>query len=417
MWGDDSSSENTGGLFKWTVDALFRRDASPSVKYKDNDRGTYVDSAKVRSRPRERSSSFSDLDIYSKFELLPDEEDPELLRPVSTNGLFDEKQNTNTFHTRRNRRDRPVGDTPSIRRAPNPDDPVISALFGEAPTRGTAAPAAPAAPAATDYLPGRTDRDEFLPGKFPSPTRPMNNRQTGREDEFAPQAQRVHDYTPEYVSILDKLSLNSKALRDLKLDVQQKQKYGMERETELKDKYLQIRQELIQELKQSKMIYDNYCKLYFKYKELKKRPLMPNQPLVSNTSMLEKIRSLESKVVDLSIENDRLEKEAEQQRLSFELKQQELQNKFEVERLVYERRIQELQDKVHEMSTGIAVGTDIGTGTGASNNNNDNSFYRNHLHTSSTTATTATPLSDSTASPYKEYNNTIDTQFLRNLVK
>ena len=396
-------SDDTGNLFKWTIDALFNRDTSPSTMY---DKQLQQDSFDEEIYSRPRASSFSDPDIYSKYELLRDEDEPDLLRPVSMNGLPYEKQDTNTFHARR-ARERRVQETPNIRRAPNPNDPIISKLFQVDEDDSQLN---------TNEM--RSQREKFntgrLPGKFPSPTKQYNARISNRDaftgaerkaastapaiPPVAPSVQNL-DYTPEYVKLMDKLSLNNKELRDLKVDVRERQKHGMEKETELKKKYLQIRQELIQELKQSKMIYDNYCKLYYKYKGVKRSIQLPTQTLASNSSMLDKIASLEKQIVDLSIEKDRLKKKSEERILSVELQKKELENKFEVERMIYERRIKDLEEKLYVHEHPIRPATDTSPVSSSS-------FMP---HTQET--------SDSTASPYKEYNNTIDTQFLRNLVK
>ena len=137
--------DNTGGLYRWTMDALFNRGVSPSNKYKNNRDDTFFD----ETDPRQRPSSSSEIDIYSKYDLLPDEDEPELLRPVSVNGVFDDKQDTNTFQSRRHRN---VEGTPSIRKSPSLEDPVISRLFQlhEEPI---------------------TSKKAALPGKFPSPSK------------------------------------------------------------------------------------------------------------------------------------------------------------------------------------------------------------------------------------------------------
>ncbi|CDO95631.1 unnamed protein product [Kluyveromyces dobzhanskii CBS 2104] len=388
--------DNTGGIFKWTIDALFKREASPSAMY---DKRIQEDSFDQETYQRPRASSSSELDIYSKYELLQDEEEPDLLRPISMNGLPDEKQDTNTFHARR-ARDKKVRDTPSIRRAPNLSDPIISKLFQvseDEPQQDQ-----------RFFKPEERRDNNFLPGKFPSPTKNYDEpvlpkhqyvESDRRQNPVEVPAIRTVDYTPEYVRLMDRLSLNNKRLQDLKHDVKEGQKHGLEKETKLKQKYLQIRQELIQELKQSKMIYDNYCKLYYKYKEFKRSFQLPTQPLASSASMLDKIKSLENQVVDMSIENERLRKKSEEQILSLELQKQELQNKFEVEKMVYERRIKDLEEKVYDSQHRMQPATSTSPVSSSS--------FVPHTHETS----------DSTASPYKEYNNTIDTQFLRNLVK
>lgn len=384
--------DNTGGLYKWTVDALFNRGASPSTKYGKNHDSKYTDTNSVMLDHR-KSSSASDLDIFSKYELLPDDEEPDLLRPASVDSTLYQNQDTNTFN-RCNKNS--FLRMPSIRKTPSFEDPVMSRLFN-----------------VQDETKFQS-KEGILPGKFPSPEKQAFLHGTSFSRTKAPsgnsgkdQPQKRLDYTSEYVRLMDKLTLNNKAINDLQQEVKTKQMQGVEKEAELQRKYDDIRQELIQELKQSKLIYDNYSKLYHKYKALKStfsKPIHQEPANFSSGSMQREIllknrvKQLETQIVDLAIDGERTRKEADEKVLTLELQKQELQNKFDVEKIVYETKIRELEQRLQGQAFPNPQSNSLSS---------ESPSFFSHAHDNS----------GSTASPYKEYNDTIDTHFLKSLVK
>ncbi|CEP61165.1 Bbp1p LALA0_S02e08174g [Lachancea lanzarotensis] len=341
--GDD----NTGGIYKWTMDALFGRRISPSRRFKEvsQDDTNYRlrrnsempkkkwDGVEYQSseRTRKRSTSVSsNRSFLQRYDLLNDEDAEsdfdfkELsdLRRNRRNNVPAEhssalhNDSTDTFSARRNKlnlKARGVNSTflpdreeDSLKvTAPNLSDPLISKLFGK--ETGVQLPSAD------------------LPGKFPSPL---------KQRDAPSQTKAVTD---DYLQLLEDLDLNGQRLKQLQGSIQQNQDHQRSVEMSYREKYFVVRQELIAELKQSKHIYDHYYKLYGKYKQLKSSK-------VSQIDAEKRIRNLESQVVDASIERAGEIRQLNETIFRVKLEQQEERARNDHERIRYQSRIMELEN-------------------------------------------------------------------------
>ncbi|AMD21437.1 HER158Cp [Eremothecium sinecaudum] len=357
----DGSEDSTGAL-KWIFDALLKRRESPSLKY---NREFSQDDTNNRTRglnpplwenqdlrrPRSHRSNSMDTEFRARFELLPDEEEPDLVKPVLMEPVKLDSRSpmddsiTDTFKMDARRKNE------LNFRPPRPDDPIISRLFGQNESHANRADG--------------PSRSAGLPGAFP-------HSSSGAPDEngspLLSYRTTTIDRTNDYIKLLGQLSLNNKELSNLHLSLQKHRQQAYEEDT-YRQKYLELRQELIQELRQSKMIYDNYTHLYERYKNLKKNS--QNQPYYQNL-----IAKLEAQIVDLTIS-----KEENDRKLRDELLQSQIQ---------YESRINELEDLLKSRNSSI-------------------------LNTTPSTSKDSDLLG--TPSPYRKYNDTIDTQFLNHIVK
>lgn len=275
--------DSTSGIYRWTIDALFGTRLSPSKKFRDfsNDDTNYsIKNPKVHSwdnepldlnKARSRSNSLDiDRSLQFKYDLLPDDDEPDLLKPVN----------------------------------------ILP----------------------RESLPGY---DPTLPGKFP-----INHPSIGMI--------KNKNYTDDYIKLIDRLSLNNKQLLDLKNDLQIRQDENELKEATFREKYLHMRNELINELKHSKSMYDNYCNLFSKYKKLKSQT-KDNQLLKS------RISQLENQIMELTIENEQNSVKWKQYSFKMDLKQKQMENNFELEKLKYESQIQELETlmKVNNKSSSL----------------------------------------------------------------
>lgn len=324
---DDSLESTEGGyagLYRWTMDALFGSRVSPSRKYKEfaQDDTNYKREGKRRVTSPEntivRSNSWSGLDsgFYRRNDLLPPSigEDIEVPRPIeSSNSLLNssrvylrpEEQPTDTFAARRRRLGDESEDHSIVLQSPQQDDPLISKLFQKK-TR--------------TRKPEEVTKRVQIPGKFPSPSKNAQQK----------------NYTADYLEVLDQLSRNERLLDDLNQDFHKKQSRIQEREQTYQEKYLQTRAELIDELKHSKRLYDNYYKLYTKYQQLREI----SQDAVR---MQHRISGLESQLVDSAIDKDRQIHDLTRKLFDMDLRVQESETARKREAANYQARIDELE--------------------------------------------------------------------------
>ncbi|SCU78298.1 LANO_0A02652g1_1 [Lachancea nothofagi CBS 11611] len=360
IWSNTSNDgdDNTGGIYKWTMDALFGRRISPSRRFKEASQDdTNYKSKKSHRDPkkwngaeystRARSSSAStEGAFYHRYDLLQDDDDPEILKPVQRSVWkdsdsfgqrhtqvkgwdfhsdvgekplnYEESDSNDTFsgrkqrlHDRGEKLPRDLDNNSLKFRVPNHNDPLISKLFG----KETSSP------------------PKALPGKFPSPLKKVAVKPHTSAKELSCPSK---DFTAEYLQLLEDLDLNGQRLKQLQLGIQHHHDDQQARESSYREKYFTMRKELISELKQSKRIYDNYYKLYEKYKRLR----------ISNTNATQtqrRVHDLETQVVDASIERAEEVRKLSETIFQLELKQQEIQAGHERERIRYQSRIAELE--------------------------------------------------------------------------
>lgn len=368
----DSTDGGYAGLYRWTVDALFGSRVSPSRKYKEfaQDDTNYRHAGRHTGpsfvSPLPRSNSWSELDstFYRRNDLLPpslDGDIEEIPRRRSSRSFqplpkFMEEpespreQATDTFAGRRKKLRDPFDDEEfSIRfQSPRRDDPVISKLFESSVGNNKA-------PESTKRVP--------IPGKFPSPP-----KRTAREK----------DYTADYLQILDQLSRNERLLEEVNRDFGEKQAQVQAKERGYREKYLQTRNELIEELKHSKKLYDNYYKLYAKYQQLREL----SQHAVQ---MRTKVSTLESQLVDDAIDKEKQIHDLTRKVLELELKLQDSNSMRERDAYKYNARILELEKQV-------SLQSDVGIGVSSL------SFSPSRYGDQSS-----------------DYNAAVDSQFLKNL--
>ncbi|AAS53202.2 AFL172Wp [Eremothecium gossypii ATCC 10895] len=351
-WLGDNSEDSTGAV-RWVMDALLGKRESPSQKYRrefaQDDTNNRLQVPRSAGARRRRTGSL-DSEFRARYELLPDETEgagasllsPVDLRPAGTaaresgtpgragwaggaagtlgggDGGCDGGRDGDTFGRAR-------GSEDVAFRPPRADNPLVSALFAQ-----------PSSP------------DAGLPGSFP-----------GR-------APRARDPTHDYLALLDQLARNNRDLHSLQQDLEAREERDR-RETSYRDRYLQLRQELIQELKQSKTMYDNYTALYERYKALKD---------AEHPDYAELVSKLEAQIVDLTIADQQKDRRHQEELLRLQLQ--------------YEARIHELERKLN---------------------------HQNSTYTANDTATPASTVDSGSISPYHKYNDTIDTQFLNHIVK
>ena len=359
---EESTGGGIGGIFKWTKDALFGSHVSPTRKYKefaqDDTNYKYRRTANRLHNARSRSNSWSGLDpaFNKRYDLLDDtfneddisanslkggnklfeksnlnfNIDPErkerlrfLLDPVDihpanvssvNNPIFNANNHTDTF-ARRNKQPNlcRLDKFDSLFQSPNQDDQFISRLFGKH----------------AGHSPLRSERrsgNGELPGKFP-----MNNSNVNVSTRT--------DYTSEYFCLLDELDKNNKILETMQRDIKERKENKLIQEESYKEKYLQARSELINELKSSKRIYDSYYKLYNRYQELKK---------ISKDALewQNRIPSLDDRLVDRAISKDKQIKELSEKLLHMELIKKQTETQRDIERLKYESRIKDLESRL-----------------------------------------------------------------------
>lgn len=337
--GDDSQDSTDGGyagLYRWTMDALFGSRVSPSRKYREFAQDdTNYKHARRRAResndsPILRSNSWSELDstFCRKNDLLPPLLDDSYedvprhrLGSKSAESVLDpfepvrrpREQATDTFAGRRKTHRDPIDDDEfSIRfQSPRRDDPVISKLFESSFSERRALESTKRVP---------------IPGKFPSPLRQP----------------REKDYTADYLQILDQLSRNEQLLEDVNREFGEKQAQQQAKEQGYREKYLQTRSELIDELKHSKKLYDNYYKLYAKYQQLREMSRHAVQ-------MRQKVSDLESQLVDDAIDKEKQIHDLTRKVFELELKLQDSNAHRERDTLKYNARIAELEKQAADV--------------------------------------------------------------------
>lgn len=349
---DDSTGSGCAGLYRWTMDALFGSRVSPSRKYSEfaQDDTNYKPRRSVEEGVRGRSNSWNGLDpsFYKRHDLLPLEESSEesLMEPVDLHPRIpvSPPQNTDTFAARSGIRRR--GESTLEFKSPSWNDPVVSKLFDKR------------KPTARRAQPRKNEKRNppEIPGKFPSPKK-----------------KQAADYTSEYLEILDQLDRNGRALHEVGIDLQERQERHQNEEKSYRESYRETRAELINELKQSRKLYDNYYRLYGKYQHLKKN----SKEAIESQSH---VASLESQLVDLALEKEKQIHDLNRRLFQAELKAQEADAKRKRDALNYEARIAELQTQLKGR-------------------------YR-----------PSSPVSYGDQSAISEYNASVDTQFLKNLV-
>lgn len=366
----DSTDGGYAGLYRWTMDALFGSRVSPSRKYREfaQDDTNYKRSrrqvAASSESPLIRSNSWSELGstFCRRNDLLPPSPDGSFdqvprrrLSSRSAESLLNpfadirrpREEATDTFAGRRKKyRDELDNEEFSIRfQSPRRDDPVVSKLF-ESSFSGKRVPNS------TAKVP--------IPGKFPSPLKQTKEK----------------DYTADYLQILDQLSRNEQILEDVNREFGERQAQFQAKEQGYREKYLQTRSELIDELKHSKKLYDNYYKLYAKYQQLRE--------LSQHTVQLrQKVADLESQLVDDAIDKEKQIHDLTRKVFELELKLQDSNSMRERDALKYNARIAELEKQA-------SLQPELGVSS--------LSFSPSHLGDQSS-----------------DYNAMVDSQFLKNL--
>ncbi|SCU83122.1 LAMI_0C02080g1_1 [Lachancea mirantina] len=371
MLSNSETDDNTGGLFRWTMDALFGRRVSPSRKYRTfaQDDTNYNlqrdyrapepqwDGEPVRARSRANSLSF-DGDFLDRYELLPEEEimdeEERFLGASRTprgrnNAKLTEEYDldapagfedpdarlaaregpTDTFSKRRSRSKKYVrSGADALRfRPPTMDDPLVSTLLDGQRSR--------VGRNLVDDDPSlRSTLPTSFPGKFPSPAKERRMPQDHLQDPSAKFPAK--DYTNKYMELLQQLDANSQLLKGVRRDFVEKRQAHENRDLMYRNKYLGVRQELINELRQSKRLYDNFYTLYNKYKALRKHVNYSTVPE-------QRVRDLEAQIVDLTIQKATEERKLNERIFKLELRQQELLSQHEKENLRNESRIAELE--------------------------------------------------------------------------
>lgn len=382
----DSTHLGYAGLYKWTIDALFGSRVSPSRKYKEfaQDDTNYKSRKQINSsneRSRQRSNSWSGLDpaFYRRYDLLHDSSDDindiasrsplrSFLDPVDTHSreLFQREAPTDTFGGRRKNHHEShknnLDDFSIVFQSPRRDDPVISKLFERRHEK--------ARPSSENNYSSHFMNTQ-IPGKFPSPI-----KSRGKLDQ--------KDYTSDYLEILDQLDRNGQMLDEVGRDIQERRERHQILENTYRDKYLQTRAELINELKHSKRLYDNYYKLYGKYQQLK--------TISKDALQLQsRVSSLETQLVDTAIDKEEQIHELTRRVFQAELRVQETQSQKEREALKYQTRISELEKQL--LHQDVSDHHNVGV----SSLSYSPSHYREH-------------------SSLSDYNAAVDSQFLKNLV-
>lgn len=383
----DSTNLGYAGLYKWTMDALFGSRVSPSRKYKEfaQDDTNYKSRKSINSsseRSRQRSNSWSGLDpaFYRRYDLLQDSSDDNnditssrsplrpLLDPVDLRPreLLQREAPTDTFGGRRKNHHtshkNDLDDFSIVLQSPRRDDPVISKLFERRNEK--------ARPSSENNYSSHFINTQ-IPGKFPSP---IKNR--GKPDH--------KEYTSEYLQILDQLDRNGQMLDEVGKDIQERQEQHQILENTYREKYLQTRAELINELKHSKRLYDNYYKLYGKYQQLK--------TISKDALQLQsRVTSLETQLVDTAIEKEKQIHDLTRSVFQVELRLQETQSHKEREALKYQARIAELENQL--LQRDVSERHNIGVSS--------LSYSPSHYKEQSSLS---------------EYNAAVDSQFLKNLV-
>ncbi|CAI4039010.1 hypothetical protein SMKI_06G3620 [Saccharomyces mikatae IFO 1815] len=353
-----NQEDNTGGggifgLFKWTKDALFGTDVSPSMKYKDQaerrDRSRYAqddtnygmnfgNGFNRRSANRSRSNSWSGLDTtyHRKYELLP-EYDENGVGSIDNNKYYGKdrvrslrspapvvpreplrNEPTDTFGHKLHTKRRPLNEfsnsqIPFI--PPREDDPLISKLFqkGEA--------------SEVRKSPYKLSVND-IPGKFPSPWKKRDELDNYRaRDEDV--CQRNIEYKKAYFGLFAQMDLNNRDLNDLCEDVREQREQFHKNEQTYKQAYEEMRAELVNELKKSKTLFENYYSLGQKYKSLKKvldQTISHEAELATSREQLYReedlkifeIQTLKQRLSDLELKYSNLQIEKDMQRDNYE---------------------------------------------------------------------------------------------------
>lgn len=212
----------------------------------------------------------------------------------------------------------------------NNRDPLIARLFGK------------------DFE-SSANKVADLPGKFPSPMKQQTNSRV-RGDRFPLKGDNINnfcdnsndkEYLMKYMDILLSVDKNNELLKSLGDDIESKSKENVVVDMRYKEKYMEMRNELIKELKQSKRAHDNYYVLYKKYKELK---TIANEAL----SMKSTIYQLESEILEQNVSKNREIQDLNEKVLSLEKNFTDLQTSKEIERERYELRIAALEAQLQD---------------------------------------------------------------------
>lgn len=301
---DNGNSTSNGGIFRWTMDALFGSGISPSKKYKQQvhsqDDTNYRrqqkqygdDRFEPQSMGRSNSLDGLDLSFYRRYDLLPPEGEPSLLSPVQL-----QADPTNTFAHKNQQK-------PTYK-SPMKDDPILNKLFNKY---------------SEDTQKINNLINDNIPGKFPSPQKHTVPDQYSDTD---------------YHELFEELYKNNSLLQNLSDDIDKINEFNNKKENYYKSKYDEIRLELIHELRQSKKLSDNYFTLYSKYQELKR--------LHSDFMKLkQQLNIIESENYNNSINNDTEIDRLQKKLLTLELKCNEINIQKDEEKI----RSQELMKTV-----------------------------------------------------------------------
>ncbi|CAI4838548.1 CFF_collapsed_G0054710.mRNA.1.CDS.1 [Saccharomyces cerevisiae] len=353
-----NQEDNTGGggifgLFKWTKDALFGTDISPSMKYKDQeerrDRSRYAqddtnfsmkfgNDSNRRSTNLSRSNSWSGLDstLHRKYELLPeynengfnsivngDHHSKERIRSLRSPAPIVPREPlrnepTDTFGHRLHTKRRTINELSNSQIPfipPQEDDPLLSKLFNKDGVNEVRR---------SPYKLSVKD----IPGKFPSPLTKrdeIDNYYVRDEDA----CHKNREYKKAYFDLFAQMDLNSRDLEDLCEDVREQREQFLRNEQTYKQAYEEMRAELVNELKKSKTLFENYYSLGQKYKSLKKvldQTISHEAELATSRERLYQeedlknfeIQTLKQRLSDLELKYTNLQIEKDMQRDNYE---------------------------------------------------------------------------------------------------
>ncbi|CAI4052487.1 hypothetical protein N7582_005460 [Saccharomyces uvarum] len=293
-----NQEDNTGGggifgLFKWTKDALFGTNISPSMKYKGQperrDRSRYAqddtnfginlgNSSSKRSANMSRSNSWSGLDstFQRKYDLLPDYNETGV-DSIDDNNHYNRdrvrylrspapvvpreplhNEPTDTFGHRLHTKRRPINEFSNSQipfMPPQGNDPLISKLFQKDEVDEVRK---------SPYKLSVRD----IPGKFPSPLKKLDEINDYHEQD-EDLRQKNKECKKAYFELFAQMDLNNRDLDDLCEDVREQHEQFHRDEQTYKQAYKEMRAELVNELKKSKTLFENYYSLGQKYKSLK----------------------------------------------------------------------------------------------------------------------------------------------------
>ncbi|CAL9734234.1 spindle pole component Bbp1p [Monosporozyma servazzii] len=314
-------SENTTGLFKWSIDALLRRkEESPSKKYKqpehteekieedaDNFVNFLIDSPQATNRTRSMSLNGLDPAFYQRYELINDVRPATSFSGIKTSSKLlmspiklqnnDNGLCTDTFFNKKGQHDK-ASENPQL---DDTNTSLLAKLLNKEKLPNETLPC--------KDLPHITRTSTIpIPGKFPK-----NNK----DDQSIPLLNRTvpHHNVPHHVESLNQIHNDLSINKSLLLQINEYVNKLIEEKTKFQIDYNQVKLELIHEMKQCQKIMDRYTDLTKRHKELKiissDTFKMNNQLLkIQNDQKLtlnerdQRIRQLEIQINKLNIKLD-----------------------------------------------------------------------------------------------------------------